>query len=299
MDNKKVLLIINSVAGKLASHAALYDIVNTYCKKDWDVTVKITQHRGHAKELAAEAQKKEYDLIICCGGDGTMNEVLNGLLAENDCCSIPVGYIPAGSTNDFAETLGISSDLSKSSFGITKENTTLLDVGKFCENTYFSYIASFGAFTAVSYDAPQDLKNTLGHFAYILQGVKDLSNLKPTKASVIADGVEYSGDFLFGSVSNTKSVAGIVKLKDNIVDLQDGLFEVLLVRNPKDIVELNEILIGATSSNFSSDMFVFLKAKEVSFHFSKSINWSLDGEKVKAGKDVTIVNLHEAVKLWK
>lgn len=298
MDNKKVLLIINSVAGRLASHSALYDIVNTYCKKAWDVTVKITQHRGHAKELAAQ-ESHNYDLIICCGGDGTMNEVLNGLLADTDEAPIPVGYIAAGSTNDFADTLGISSDITKSSFAITKEHEVLLDVGKFCNNTYFSYIASFGAFTAASYDAPQDLKNTLGHFAYVLQGIKDLSSLKPTKATVIADGKEYSGDFLFGSVSNTKSVAGIVKLKDSIVDLQDGLFEVLLVRNPKDIIELNDILVGATSSDFSSSMFEFIKAKDISFKFTKSVNWSLDGEKVKGPKEVEITNLHGAVRLWK
>jgi len=299
MNNKKVLLIVNSVAGKLNSHAALYDIVNTYCKKDWDVTVKITQHRGHARELAAEARKLKYELVICCGGDGTMNEVLNGLLEEKDKTNMPIGYIPAGSTNDFAETLGISSDITKSSFGITKEHETLLDVGKFCDNNYFSYIASFGAFTAASYDAPQDLKNTLGHFAYVLQGIKDLSSLKPTKATIIADGQEYSGDFIFCSVSNTKSVAGIVKLKDDIVDLQDGLFEVLLVRNPKDIVQLNDILVGATSSNFSSEMFEFIKAKDISFKFTKSVNWSLDGEKVKGPKEVQITNLHGAVRLWK
>ena len=298
MENKKVLLIVNSVAGKLASHTALFDIVNTFCKKDWDVTVKTTQYRGHAKELASSAEK-EYDLIVCCGGDGTMNEVLNGLLAEKDKTTIPVGYIAAGSTNDFADTLGISSDISKSSFSITKERETLLDVGKFGDDSYFSYIASFGAFTAASYDAPQDLKNTLGHFAYVLQGIKDLSSLKPTKATVIADGKEYSGDFLFGSVSNTKSVAGIVKLKDNIVDLQDGLFEVLLVKNPKDIIQLNDILVGATSADFSSDMFEFFKAKDISFHFTKAINWSLDGEKVKSPKEISITNLHEAVCLWK
>jgi len=299
MESKKVLLVINSVAGKLASHAALYDIVNTFCKKGYTVTVKITQHRGHAKEMAQAAKNEGYDLIVCCGGDGTMNEVLNGLLKENDEAPIPVGYIPAGSTNDFADTLGIPSDIAKSSFNITKENETLLDVGKFGDSTYFSYIASFGAFTATSYSAPQDLKNTLGHFAYVLQGIKDLSSIEKIPAVIIADGQEISGDFIFGSVSNTKSVAGIVKLSDSIVDLQDGLFELILVRFPNDIIELNNILLGATIADFSGKEFEFIKAKEISIRFKKSINWSLDGEKVKSPKEVSIKNLHGAVRLFK
>jgi len=296
---KKLLLIVNSVAGKKTALTALFDIVDTFFKHDFEVTVATTQRRNHAKEMAQSAYKNGYDIVVCCGGDGTMNEVVSGILTENDNAPIPIGYIPCGSTNDFADTLGLSSDIHKAALNITKCNERKLDIGKFNSDKYFSYIASFGAFTSASYSAPQDLKNTLGHFAYVLQGIKDLSSIKPTHCIVKAKGKTFEDDFIFASVSNTKSVAGIVKLKDNIVDLQDGLFEVILVRNPKDIIELNEILIGATNSDFSSKMFEFFKTDIIDFSFTKSVPWSLDGEKAKGEKEIEIKNLHGVISIYK
>ena len=295
----KVLLIVNSVAGKKASHTALFDIVDTFCKKGYDVCVKTTQYRNHARELAAKAYENGFDFVVRCGGDGTVNEVLNGLLDNQDITPIPIGYIPCGSTNDFADTLGISSDIGESTLAITHENEVCIDSGRFNNDVCFSYIASFGAFTATSYDTPQDIKNSLGHFAYLLQGIKDLSLVKPIHASVECNGETITDDFIFASVSNTRSVAGIVKLSEDIVDLQDGEFEVILVKNPTDLVQLNEILIGATTSDFSSNMFEFFKTKEINFKFDEEIDWSLDGEKVKSPKEVIIKNLKGAVRLYK
>lgn len=295
----KVLLIVNSVAGKKTSHSALFDIIDIFCKKGYDVCVKTTQYRSHAKELAAHAPENGYDSVVCCGGDGTMNEVLNGLLEKQDVTPIPVGYIPCGSTNDFADTLGISSDICESALAITHEKEALIDTGRFNNELCFSYIASFGAFTAASYNTPQDIKNALGHFAYVLQGIKDLPSIKPIHAMIECNGQVYTDDFIFASVSNTKSVAGIVKLSEDLVNLQDGEFEVILVRNPKDLIQLNEILVGATTSNFASEMFEFHKAKEISFTFDNEVDWSLDGEKVKSPKEVSIRNLKGAVRIYK
>ena len=182
---------------------------------------------------------------------------------------------------------------------IIKENLTTLDVGCFNSKRYFSYIASFGAFTATAYSASQDLKNAFGHFAYILEGLKDLNKIKPIKATVIANGNVYEGTYVFGSVSNTKSVAGLVKLSDDIVDLKDGMFEVLLVKYPEDIIDFSEILTGVSTTDFSSEMFDFFRCSEISFRFKDPTPWTLDGEKANASKNADIKVLKHAVKLYK
>ena len=294
---KKLLLIINPVAGKLRARSTLFDIVNEFCKENYDVTTKVTQSRGHASDLAASAEKNGFDTVVCVGGDGTLNEVITGLLRNSNKSNIKLGYIPAGSTNDFADTLGLSPVAEVAARNIAKNSPIYLDIGKFCGDRNFSYIASFGAFSAVSYSAPQDLKNAFGHFAYLMCGLKELGNIKSYKVNLTADGNSYSGTYIYGSVSNTTSVAGIVKLSDRIVDLKDGLFEVILVKKPKDLIQLNEIITGITLSDFSGEMFEFFKAKEIDFHMGKSVPWTLDGEKAEGGSEIHIENLSEAIKL--
>ena len=296
---KNVLLIINPVSGQKRIQPKLFDIVDELCKAECNVTVHTTTHRGHATELAQSAVLAGFDTIICCGGDGTLNETLTGLCSSKGNEHIALGYIPCGSTNDFADTLGLDSEPINQVQNIIKGNLTTLDVGRFNNKRYFSYIASFGAFTSVTYSTSQDLKNTFGHFAYIMEGVKDLTNIKPIKATVIANGKEYSGNYVLGAVSNTKSVAGIVKLKDEIFDLTDGLFEVLLIKYPEDIIDLSDILIKGSQSDFSSDVFEFFRASEITFRFEEPTAWTLDGEKASAVKNVDIKALHQAVKLYR
>ena len=296
---KNILLIINPVSGQKRIQPKLFDIVDELCKADYNVTVHTTTHRNHATELAQSAAIAGFDTIICCGGDGTLNETLTGLCLSGANNDINLGYIPCGSTNDFADTLGLDSEPIKEIQNIIKENLTTLDVGCFNANRFFSYIASFGAFASTSYSAPQDLKNTFGHFAYILEGVKDLTNIKPIEATIVADGKVYSGKYVFGAVSNTKSVAGIVKLKDEIVDLNDGLFEVLLVKFPEDIIDLSEILTGASQSDFSSDMFDFFRASSIKVEFDDPTPWTLDGEMASPTKEANILVLNHAVKLYR
>ena len=295
---KRVLLIVNPVAGKLRLHSELFDIVEVFCNNDYIVTTAITQYRGHGKELAARAKQDGYDLIVCCGGDGTLNEAMSGLLEHSDTADIPLGYIPAGSTNDFANTLGISSVPTDAAENICRSKISTIDVGKFGDTHNFSYIATFGAFSAASYSAPQELKNSIGHLAYVLEGIKQFRNMPRYNVRIVADGVEHRGEYIYCSVSNTRSVAGIVKLSENLVNLHDGLFEVILVKYPNNVAETTKIISGIISSDFSNDMFEFFKAKDITFRTEENTAWSLDGEKVYAPQEVRIRNLASAIKMY-
>ncbi|MBR6604224.1 MAG: acylglycerol kinase family protein, partial [Clostridia bacterium] len=173
--NKKLLLIINPVAGKMKSKNALFDIVKVFSDNDFDVSIRLTKRRGHGTEIV-ENEHMNYDLIVCVGGDGTLNEVVRGLVRGG--ADTPVGYIPAGSTNDFASSIGLSPNIKTAAENIAKGEKYQLDIGAF-KDVIFTYIASFGAFTSASYSTPQATKNAIGHIAYVLEGIKDLSTLKP------------------------------------------------------------------------------------------------------------------------
>ena len=295
---KNVLLIVNPVAGKLRMRNELFDVIEIFCNNDCMVTTAITQYRGHGKELAANAYRNGFDLVVCCGGDGTLNEVISGLLTSEMSAKVALGYIPAGSTNDFADTLGIPSAPTAAAVNIFKSVRMGIDVGKFGDDRNFSYIATFGAFAAASYSAPQELKNSIGHMAYLIEGIKQLGNMHRYKVKVTADGREYSGEYIYCSVSNTRSVAGLVKLSENIVDLHDGMFEVILVKYPNNLAETNKIVTGVLSNDFSGSMFEFFKAQDILFETEEDIDWSLDGEKAECGKTVRIRNLHSAIEMF-
>ncbi len=293
---KKMLFITNPVAGKLSARTDLFDIIHTFCQAGYKVTTEITLERGHGTRLAKNAYIEGYDLVVCCGGDGTLNEVVTGLLKAGG--KLPLGYIPAGSTNDFARTLKLNLNPVQAAVAITQENACTIDIGRFNREKYFTYIASFGAFSAVAYNASQDAKNSWGHLAYLIEGLKDLAHIKPYNIKVNADGRELEGEYIFGSVTNTTSVAGIVKLKSSVVDLRDGLFEVTLVKNPKNPLDLNKIVAGVTNANFDNDMFEFFKAKDIDFIMPKNISWALDGEKAEGGKSVHIRNITKTLMLY-
>jgi len=298
MEEKRMLLIVNPVSGTLNAKDTIFGILKVFCTEGFTVTTALTLYRGHAKQLAKDAFQNGYKYIVCCGGDGTLNETISGMLLS-ESKQIPLGYIPQGSTNDFAKTLGLSGNPEESAKNIAKGNEMLIDVGAFGQDYYFSYIASFGAFTKASYSASQDAKNMVGHFAYLLEGIKDLPNLKSCKMNFKSDEIEGSGDYIFGAVSNTRSVGGIVKLKEEDIDLDDGFFELILVKNPKTAMDLNNIISGVVRSDFSSDSFEFFKTQKVDFSFEKELYWSLDGEKVFGGKEVHIENLNKQIRLLK
>ena len=295
---KKMLLVINPRSGKMAVKGHLLELLQIFRENDWLTTVLITKAKGEASEITYNAEKSgEYDAIVCCGGDGTLSEVINGVVRSGG--ETPVGYIPAGSTNDFAISTKIPTDLYEAARYIGKgEKTVSLDAGKFNKDRVFNYIASFGAFTATSYNVPQNIKNSLGHFAYLLAGIKDIASVKPYKVSVTTEEKTCEGDYIFGAVCNSFSVGGIIKLTNKDISLNDGKFEVLLVKMPKNPVEVNKILWGFINMDFSDeDVFEFFKAEKVEFTMPEGVDWSLDGEFEKGSEDVLIENINSAFKL--
>ncbi len=298
---KNALFIINPVSGKIRIKDGLFDATRKFSDRGIIPCIEYSRQRKHAALLAAEGAKSgKYDAIVCCGGDGTLNEVITGLLSSG--VDLPLGYVPSGSTNDFAAALHIPQNVVDAAeacaSALIREKYFSLDVGKFGDR-YFTYIACFGAFAASSYSAPQYLKNSIGHLAYILEGIKDLSSIKPIRVRCrTAEGRTFEGDYLFCGVTNSTSIGGIVKLGTKTVNLDDGQFEVALVRTPKTLTELNTITHALISSNLKCDMIDFFRTSEITFRVPEGTPWTLDGERA-SGSTVKIENLHRAVKLLK
>lgn len=291
---RKLLLIINPVAGKKKIKNFLLDVIQIFGQGGYTTTVLTTARRGEAAEFVRIA--KDFDLLVCAGGDGTLNEVICGIMKYN--VDIPLGYIPCGSTNDFASSMGISLDIKKCAESIVKGVPLPLDIGKF-NDRYFTYVASFGAFTAASYSASQGVKNLLGHAAYIFEGIKDLQSIKPYHVKFTVDGKVYEGDYVFGAIANSKSFGGIVKLKDELVSMNDGLFEILLIKMPKNLADINVIINSLTTSKFENDRFEFFKASDIIIEPTDSISWSLDGEYVQPDENISVKNLHGVINFCK
>lgn len=292
MAQLRALLIVNPVAGKTKGKAALFTLVDGLCRHGYRTTVHTTAARGEARNIA-QALAGQHDLVVCCGGDGTLNEVIDGLLACKT--SVPLGYIPAGSTNDFANSLGLKAQPAAALRAVLEGHDTPMDIGLFNNTRHFAYIASFGAFTAASYNAPQATKNALGHFAYILEGSKELFSVQAYPVTVRTDTAEYTGDYVFGAVCNSTSVAGLVKLNAGMVDMTDGLFEVILVRRPKNAGDMGKIIASLNTGEFDSAVFDFFKARSVTFTMSKPLPWSLDGEYAEGTQIVTVENMAQSV----
>lgn len=292
---QKVLLIVNPVAGKTQGKNALFPLTQALCKAGYLPTTYITGGRGDATHVT-RSMAAEHDMVICCGGDGTLNEVINGMLDTN--ASVPLGYIPAGSTNDFANSLRLKSKPLLALQDILTGDVDEVDVGLFNGHRRFSYIASFGMFTAASYNAPQETKNALGHLAYLLEGTKELFATAPTyTVEAEANGIVYKGQYLFGAVCNSTSVAGLVQLNPELVNMSDGLFEVVMVRRPTNVAELGRILTSINTGDFDPELFDFFKASEVTFRMDTPLPWSLDGECADGAQTVVVQNLPKAVKL--
>ena len=273
---------------------------------DRRVTVAPTMHRGHATQMAITAAEEGYDTVICCGGDGTFNETVAGLM------QIPVrerpvlGYIPAGSTNDFAATMGLSSNLREAARVAVGSHETTIDVGLFSPlgmnrrpARHFTYIASFGAFTAASYSTSQTAKNLFGHLAYLVAGVKDVANIQARHAVFdLPDGRRIEGDFAFGAIANTTSAGGVIKLPSDRVSLSDGVMELFLIRMPKTPMDLQRIATALLSQDPDGCPLIELHhVKSVRVLLDDNLSWSLDGEEAMGGRRVEIRCLHSGVRL--
>ena len=271
---KRLLLIYNAHAGKKRIAQKLHDVVYLYTTAGYEVTVHPTLFRGDATKTAAELGG-QYDHVVCCGGDGTLNEVVTGLMTRRDQLAT-LGYIPAGTTNDFSKTLKLPADLMKAARIAVEGSPCLCDVGDFNGRT-FVYVAAFGVFSEVSYATPQSSKNALGHLAYVLGGIKSLTQLRPCHMKVTHDGETIEGEFIYGMVTDSISVGGFRGVKKEHVKLDDGLFEVMLVKNPQTPEELTTILNALVTKKPDGNVIGF-QSSDITFESREQVAWTLDGE---------------------
>lgn len=290
---RKLLFLINPNAGQRKVNKALAEIIGIFNEGGYETTVFMTSGPGHGTEIV-EPRAKDYDLIVCAGGDGTLNETITGVLRSG--ADTPTGYIPCGSTNDFAATLKLSTDVIQAAKDIMAGEPVPYDVGKFGDR-YFSYIASFGAFTKVSYSTPQNLKNALGHLAYVLEGIQELPQIRNIPMKLELDDESVEGDYLFGAVSNSTSVGGVLTLNPRLVDLQDGKFEVILVRMVKDMAELGECVMALQNQTYDCAAITFRSVSKLTVTQDPDVVWTLDGERGEGCETIHIENLHRAIRL--
>ena len=290
---KKMLFVMNPYSGMRKANRYLADIIAMFNRADYEVTVHMTAGQGDATRIVAQ-RGADADIVVCCGGDGTFNETISGMLSAG--IQIPVGYIPAGSTNDFAASLKLSTNVMQAAADIVDGEPVAYDVGKFGQR-YFSYVASFGAFTRASYTTPQSIKNMLGHTAYVLEGINELSQIRNEHVRLEIDGQVVEDDFLFGAISNSTSVGGILTLNPELVDLSDGQMEILLVRAPRNLTEITECIQAVQSQKYSCAMITFRSAKNVRVYADPQMPWTLDGEREEGHGQVDVVNMHHAIRL--
>lgn len=291
---KKMLFIYNPRAGKSQIRSNLLDMIDIFVKAGYEVTAYPTQAQGDGIRAVTERQIGYYDMIACSGGDGTLDEVVTGMMRCEK--RLPIGYVPAGTTNDFAGSLGIPRSMEKAARVIVDGRSFRCDVGGFNENI-FVYIAAFGLFTDVSYETRQDMKNVLGHMAYVLEGMRKLSKVKSYAMKVTSGDRAIEGDFIFGMITNSLSVGGFKKITGDNVKLDDGVFEVTLIKRPGNPVELNTIMAAMVNRNIDTDLMECFTASELQIESAEDIAWTLDGEFGGRHSRVEIRNYKQALEI--
>lgn len=290
---KKLLFVFNPYSGKAQIKSQLLEIVDTMVKADYEVTIYPTQRPGDAIHRV-ETEAGEYDLVVCSGGDGTLDETVTGMMNRGG--EVPLGYIPAGSTNDFATSLGIPRDMVQAARTAVHGREFPCDIGAFNQD-FFVYVAAFGLFTKVSYKTSQEWKNVLGHAAYILEGAKCLHDIPSYLMQVEYEDVRLQDEFIYGMISNSTSVGGFKGMTGKDVFLDDGVFEVTLIKKPRNPMELNEIIASLINLVDDTDMVYSFKTDEVRFQAKSEIPWTLDGEFGGDHAEVVVRNLHRAVRI--
>lgn len=288
-----MLFVMNPCSGTRRANRYLADILSTFNRAGYTVVTHMTAGPGDGARVVEE-MAADMDVVACCGGDGTFNETVNGILRSG--CDVPIGYIPAGSTNDFAASLNLSTNIVQAAKDIVEGTVNRYDVGKFGDR-YFSYVASFGAFTKASYNTPQNIKNALGHTAYVLEGIQELSQIRPIHVRMEMDETVVEDDFLFGAVSNSTSVGGVLTLDPKRVDMCDGRFELLLVRAPRDLLEISECIRALRTQKYNCNMITFLSTTHVRVTTDGAFPWTLDGERAEGSECIDIQNMHNAIGL--
>lgn len=269
-----VMFIFNPNAGKGKVKSSLYAIIDGFTKMDALVSVFPTQYKNHASELIQEFASR-YELIVCSGGDGTLNEVVSGLMKLEK--KPPLAYIPTGTVNDFANTLHLSSDITKALEIFARKQTFACDICSFNQR-YFTYVAAFGAFTEVSYKTPQATKNILGRAAYFLESIKQLPNITTYHMKITANDRILEDDFVFGAITNAKSIAGFQSVSTKHALLDDGEFEVLLVRMPQNPLDLQIIITALLKQEINEKFMEFFTSNSLLIESDPKASWTLDGE---------------------
>ncbi len=290
-----MMLLVNPAAGRTTSATALGGVVETFCRGGWHPTVFYTTGHKSATELTAR-YAANFDQLVCLGGDGTLSEVISGLMRLTPAQRPPLGYIPMGTANDVANTLNLPrrKPLAAAQDVLLGQQMPY-DVGLMGEDSYFTYVAAFGAFTEVSYSTDQDVKNALGQAAYLLSGLSYLPKLKSYHTRVEYDGGVLEDELVFGAVSNSTSVAGMIKLDKRVVALSDGRFELVLVRMPKSLPELSSIVNGLLSQDYNGPAMTIVQTSRARFTFEEPVRWTRDGEDGGEYREIVIQNLNRAV----
>ena len=293
MNKKKMLFVYNPKAGKERIRSNLLDIIDIFSKAGYEVTVHPTQERGDATK-AVKSRENIYDIVTCSGGDGTLDEVVNGMWKSKK--RVPIGYVPAGSTNDFAMSLGIPAAMHASAEALVNGQEYACDIGVM-NNETFVYIAAFGIFTDVSYLTRQDIKNVLGHMAYIIEGAKRLSEIRSYHLKVTTDEGVIEDDFVFGMVTNSISVGGFKDITGKNVKLDDGVFEVTLVKLPDNMLDMSNLLASFLNRDIDTEQMYCFKTKHIEFESKDEIAWTRDGEFGGSHTHVDIKNVNKAIKI--
>ena len=292
MEQKKLLMIVNPTAGRNKPRGPLFDAAAVLSQAGYLLSIHNTAAPGDAAAAAAASQ--DFDTVVAVGGDGTLNQAVSGLMTLDRPPLL--GYIPQGSTNDFAASLHLSSDPAAAAGQIAQGRPQQLDIGSW-NGRHFVYVASFGAFTRSSYSAPQAAKNALGHLAYILEGMKDLNSLRPYRVRLTADGEVLDGEYLFGAVCNSTSIGGLMKLNPDRVVLDDGKFELLLIPSPRTPSDLQNLVLALLNQQYDREGVVFRHVSSIHLETEEDLPWSLDGEYAPSVPAVDIENHCQALTL--
>ena len=286
---KKLLVVVNPTSGKMKMKSYLLEVCQIFCAAGFSVSVHVTASRRDAEKVVA-AKSAEFDVVVSCGGDGTFNEVVTGAIKAEFGGAI--GFLPCGTTNDLAETIGIPKSIPEAAQTVVSASPLPMDFGLFNEEQYFTYVATFGAFSEVAYSTDQKLKNLWGHAAYMAEALVKIKDLRGYRMRIRCDGTEIEDEFLFGAVANSLSIGGVMKLKPDEVDLSDGYHELVLMKKPKNATELGQLSKEFFSGNFENKSIILLRGKDVVFECEESLPWCIDGEFAGEHKSVRIQNLH-------
>ena len=292
--DQRVLMIVNPCAGRMKGQKYADMLERRLRQHGAAVDRRETTEKENGAGYAAQAAQAGCTSIICIGGDGTLNAVINGALRNG--VQLPITYIPAGTTNDFAQTLQIPKRLSDMRAALTAGRDVKIDAGQFNDG-YFSYVASFGAFTKCSYATPRSMKRLLGHLAYVLEGIKDIAALEARPLTVETAAHTFQGEYVFGAFSNTVSIGGMLKYDSGLVDMNDGKLEMLLIRKPETLGDVHRLIHALTAGEFDDPLFDFTAAEDFRLHSAAGFDWSVDGEHAESGCDTHIHCVKSAVRI--